>query len=220
MADKLAEIVETRQAPLVQPCIHELGDIRLDPAENVAKQREKALAAASKKRVYKQDELEDINRAFGPRLQCGEMVRKLRKLNHSLKFLDGSVGNIALYVPRDRGEIEERYYQWYQEQAEAASRGRKPQDFFFLYHKYVGGFPKAELQEYTTIDVDNANLGTKEHRSWRTVLIGLLRQGVLSYAEAVREFGDVGTDRRGWRWLDSTRVWRNYPTLRFAEVSD
>src|SRR5689334_19577580 len=141
---------------LVQPDIHELGDLRLDPKETVAREREKALSMASRKRIYKQDELEDINRAYGARIPAGEMVRKLRKLIPSLKVLSGSPGNLALYAPRDRGEVAARFYEWYQEQEEAAYRGRKRQDPFFLHHKYVGGFPASELQEYTTIDIDNA----------------------------------------------------------------
>ncbi len=201
---------------LVQPDIAELGDFRLDPKESVAREREKAIAMAAKKRIYKQDELEDVKRALGPRIHSGEMVRRLRKLIPSLHFLKGSPGNIAVYAPRDLGEVEARFYEWYQEQEEAAARGRKRQDKFFLVHKYVGGFPQGELQEYTTIDIDNANLGTKEHRSWRTLLIGLLRQGLVSYSAVVKEFGDVGTDQRGWRWNDSTRQWRNYPSLRFT----
>jgi hypothetical protein len=201
---------------LVQPDIHELGDKRLDPTESVAKQREECLAMAAKKRIFMQDELEDPTRALGPRIQSGEMVCKLRKLIPSVKVLDGMPGHLALYVPRHRGEIEARLDEWEQEQVEASTRGRKRQNQFFLYHKYVGGFPKSELQEFTTIDIDNANLGTKEHRSWRTVLIGLLRQGLISYADVVREFGDVGSDSRGWRWRDSTRLWRNHPTLKFS----
>lgn len=202
---------------LVQSDRFELGDFRLNPQENVIKQREDCLAMAARKRIYKQSELEDAERALGSRLHSGEMVRKLRKLIPTLKFLKGSPGNIAVYAPRDRGEVEARFYEWYQEQEEAASRGRKRQDKFFLLHKYVGGFPEGAMQEYTTIDIDNANLGTKEHRSWRTVLMGLLRQGLLSYRDVVKEFGDVGTDRRGWRWKDTTRKWRNTPSLRFTE---
>jgi len=179
--------------------------------------REKCLSMAARKRVHKQDELEDVQRALGHRIHSGEMVRKLRKLIPTLKFIKGSPGNIAVYAPRHGGEIAARFYEWYQEQEEAASRGRKRQDKFFLLYKYVGGFPEGEMQEYTTIDVDNANLGTKEHRSWRTVLMGLLRQGLVSYASVVKEFGDVGTDRRGWRWNDTTRKWRNTPSLRFSE---
>ena len=185
---------------LIQPDIHELGDKRLDPKESVAQKREECLSMAARKRIHKQDELEDADRAFGPRISSGEMVRRLRKLIPTLKFLKGSPGNIAVYAPRDRGEVEARFYEWYQEQEEASSRGRKRQDRFFLDYKYVGGFPEGELQEYTTIDIDNANLGTKEHRSWRTVLIALVEQGLVSYTRVVKEFGDCGTDRRGWRW--------------------
>jgi hypothetical protein len=123
---------------LIQPDINELGDKRLDPTESVAKQREKCLAMAANKRIYKQDELQDITRALGPRIQFGEMVRRLRKLIPSIKVLDGSPGNVALYAPRHASEIADRLSEWEQEQAEAVYRGRKRQDLFFLYHKYVG----------------------------------------------------------------------------------
>lgn len=194
---------------LIQPDIHELGDKRLDPIENVARKREECLAMASKKRLYKQDELEDPDRAYGPRLQFSEMVSKLRQIAPSLRVLNGSPGNVALYVRRDREEMEEAITSW-----------QNDKNVFFLYHKYVGGFPKHELQEYGTVDVDNARLATKEKRSWRTVLIMLLQQGVVSYQNVVKVFGDVGTDRRGWRWREQTRLWRNHPTSCFVEVQN
>lgn len=201
---------------LIQPDRNELGDKRLDPKENVIAQREKCLEMAARKRIYRQDELEDYQRAFGPRLSSGEMVRRLSKLIPTLKFLKGSPGNIAVYAPRGPAEVQARYYEWYQEQEEAAHRGRKRQDRFFLDYKYVGGFPEGCMQEYTTIDIDNANLGTKEHRSWRTVLMGLIQQGLVSFAGVVKEFGDADGDRRGWRWNDTLRKWRNTPSLRFT----
>lgn len=201
---------------LVQVDRNELGDKRLNPAEAVAKAREECLALASKKRIAGQDELEDPDRAFGPRLQFTEVITKLRRIIPTLKVLDGSPGNVALYAPRDNKEIEGIREQWDQENADAVLRGRKAQDVFFLLHKYVGGFPKEDIQEYGTVDVDNARLATKEHRAWRTVLIMLIEQGVVCYRDVVNEFGDVGTDRRGWRWRELTQKWRNNPEVSFS----
>ena len=194
---------------LIQPDINELGDKRLDPIENVARKREECLAMASKRRLPNQEDLEDPDRAFGPRLQHTDFISRLRKVVKNLKVLDGSPGSVALYAPRTSKEITDHEKQWFEEQADASFRDCKRQDIFFLHHKYVGGFPKQELQEYSTIDVDNARLATKEHRSWRTVLINLIQQGVVSYRAVVREFGDCGTDRRGWRWREQLCKYSN-----------
>lgn len=189
---------------LIQPDINELGDKRLDPKEGVAQKREQCLGMAAKKRLPGQDELEDPSRALGPRMQFTEVISKLKRLIPGLTVMDGSPGNVALYFPLNRKELEDVQRGW---------QNDKP--IFFLYNKYVGGFPKTELQEYSTVDIDNAMLATKEHRGWRSVLITLIKQGVISYQAAVNEFGDVGTDKRGWRWLEQTQKWRNNPTVKF-----
>ena len=191
---------------LIQPDRAELGDKRLDPAEGVAQKREECLAMAAQKRLYGQDELEDPNRACGPRIQFADILSKLRRLIPSLVVKDGSPGSVALYYPRNRKEFTEalRAWQW-------------DRDYFFLKYKYVGGFEKQPLHEFSTLDVDNARLATKEHRGWRTVLISLIQQGCVSYRKTVNEFGDVGTDQRGWRWKEATRAHRNNPDVAFQE---
>jgi hypothetical protein len=183
---------------LVQTDINELGDKRLDPKENVAREREKCLALAAQKRLPHQEDIEDPKRALGPRLQFSEFVSRLRRIVPALKVLDGSPGNLALYFPRNRKELQEATQAW------DGSR-----DVFFLRHKYVGGFAKTELQEYSTVDIDNAMLPTKEHRGWRSVLMNLILQSVVGYKDAVREFGDTGTDQRGWRWRSELQSFKN-----------
>jgi hypothetical protein len=191
---------------LIQPDRLELGDFRLDPKEAVAQKREECLAMAATKRLHGQDELADPLRALGPRIQFGEMLSKLRRITPSLVIKEGSPGSVALYYPRSRKEFDDalRAWQW-------------DRDYFFLKHKYVGGFEKQELQEFSTIDEDNAFLATKEHRGWRTVLISLIQQGCVSYRKVIKEFGDVGTDRRGWRWREALRAYRNNPEVAFQE---
>lgn len=190
---------------LVQPDSRELGDQRLDPKENVAKLREELLAVEAKKRLYKQEELEDPSRALGPRLQFTEVISRLRRIIPSLKVLDGSPGSVALYVPCNDAELKEATEAW-----------QNDRDVFFLRNKYVGGFPKQELQEYSTVDIDTSMLPTKENRGWRSVLIPLIQHGLVSYRAVIKEFGDVGTDRRGWRWREQTAKWRNSPEVSFS----
>lgn len=190
---------------LIQPDRNELGDKRLDPAETVAKKRQECLDMAAKKRLPHQEDLEDQTRALGPRLQFAEMVAKLKRIVPAMVVKDGLPGNVALYFPRNRKELEEATLAW-----------QNDKDTFFLSYKYVGGFPKTELQEFSTVDVDNAMLATREHRGWRTVVLTLIKQGVVSYNAVVREFGDVGSDQRGWRWREQLRPWRNNPEASFS----
>ena len=183
---------------LIQADRNELGDKRLDPKEGVVQKREECLAMAAKKRLAGQDELEDPSRALGPRIQFSEMVSKLKRIIPGLHVVDGSPGSVALYFPRNRQEFEDAQRGW-----------QNDRDYFFLKHKYVGGFPKEPLQEYSTVDIDNAMLATKENRGWRSVLITLIKQGVVTYKAAVKEFGDTGTDQRGWRWREQLASFKN-----------
>jgi hypothetical protein len=191
---------------LIQADSRELGDFRLDPIEGVAQKREECIRMAGKKRLVNQDDLEDPSRTMGPRLQFSEVVSKLRRLVPSLRVLDGSPGNVALYAPRNSAEFA------------GAQRGwQNDRDIFFLRYKYVGGFPKHELHEYSGLDVEEyTRLPNKEIRGWRSVLIMLLQQGLVSYRAVIKEFGDVGTDKRGWRWNEQTQKWRNNPEVAFT----
>jgi hypothetical protein len=187
---------------LIQPDINELGDKRLDQKEGVASMREKCISMSANRRLPHQEDLEDPDRAFGPRLQYTEFISRLKKIIPSLKVMDGSPGNVALYFPRTAQELEVAKAPW--EEDKQSWRRNK----FFLRYKYVGGFPKSTLQEYGTVDIDNAMLATKEHRAWRSVLINLIRAGVVNYHTVVKEFGDCGSDRRGWRWREQLRQFK------------
>ncbi len=202
---------------LIQPDRHELGDKRLDPKEGVAQKREQCIAMAGTKRLANQDDLEDPSRILGPRIQFGDMVAKIQRIAPEVRVLDGLLGNVALYAPRNRKEVDDARPQWEQEQVDRLLRCQARQNPFFLYYKYVGGFPKTPLHEFSgLITEEYTRLANKEIRGWRTVLMMLLEQGLVSYRAVVKEFGDVGSDRRGWRWLEATRKWRNNPEVKFA----
>lgn len=203
--DNLAGMLANRKAPLVEVDPLELTDKRLNPEEAVIQKREECLSICAKKRIGGQDELEQADRGSGPRLQFSEIIGRLKREIPQLKAVDGSPGNVALYFPRTDEEFKEARNEW--------DFGR---DEFFLHHKYVGGFPKQEIPEYSTVDIDTSLIATRENRGWRSILITLLKQGVMSYKQAIRQFGDVGTDVRGWRWREQTHAWRTQPDQKFA----
>jgi hypothetical protein len=216
--DKIDQMVKTKTAPLVQVDPMELGDHRLDPKESVAREREALLDKVSKKQIAGQKELEDFERSRGNRLQFTEIIGRLKREITDLKVLEGSPGNVALYFPRDGADRE-------------ATRNEidwmnPPKDIgFFVHFKYVGGMPKTEIPEYGSVDIDTSGLPTREGwmeggrfiqgHSWRTTLIMLMKAGAISYNACVEQFGDVGTDKRGWRWREQTAPWRNNPDEKF-----
>lgn len=190
---------------LIQPDRNELGDKRLDAKENVARKREECIAMAGTRRLSHQDDLEDPSRVLGPRIQFSDFVARLKRLVPSLTVREGLPGHVALYAPCNAKELEEQTRAWQYD---------KP--IFFRDHKYVGGFPKQPMHEYSGLECEEyTRLANKEIRGWRTVLMGLLEQGLVSYSKVVAEFGDVGTDKRGWRWRESTQKWRDNPTRKF-----
>src|ERR1700730_9830768 len=87
-------------APYVETDIRNLGDSRLDPAEACQRERQELLDIESKKKIWGQAELEDHERSAGPRMAWTELIRKLQRCNQSLQVRDGSLGNVALYIPK------------------------------------------------------------------------------------------------------------------------
>lgn len=190
---------------LIQADINELGDKRLSPIESVAQKREECIALAGTRRIAHQDDLEDPSRVFGPRILFSDFIARLRRIVPSLTVRDGLPGNVALYAPCNPQELEVQTLTW-----------QNDKDLFFMRHKYVGGFPKTEMHEYSGLEVEEyTRLANKEIRGWRTVLIMLLEQGIVTYKKVVAEFGDVGTDKRGWRWREATQKWRDNPETKF-----
>ena len=183
---------------LVQTDINELGDKRLNPDEAVIREREELLRLASTRKIKGQEELEDAERSAGPRMAYTEFLRRLRSEAPALKALDGSPGSIALYYPRSNEELA---------QIENTQGRDQERDQFFHYHKYVGGMEKHEMPEFAHVILDTSNLPVREYRGWRSVLIGLIKQGVLTYAAAIRQFGEPHGPR-GMRWHEQLQPYK------------
>src|SRR5437773_1873227 len=93
-------------APLVETDKSQLGDTHLNPEEAVIREREELLQIASTRRIWGQDELEDVGRSEGPRMASGDLIHRIRKINGAIHFLDGIPGNVAIYRPLRRNEVD------------------------------------------------------------------------------------------------------------------
>lgn len=172
-------------APYVETDVHELGDSRLSASEAVIREREALLKKASVYRIYGQDELEDAERSLGPRLQYGEVIRRLQQANSQIQVRDGSPGSVALFIPKRRDEYQPE---------DAHLRGTFAGD-----HKYVTGFLKEPLPEWGHVTNDTSLVAVREVRGWRSVLISLVKQDVISYGQAIKHFGEpVGARASFW----------------------
>lgn len=167
-----------------------LGDSHLDPAENLAKLREGNKRLTDQQKISGQAELEDPERMLGSRLSYREVIRRLQKLNPNIKVVDGSFGNVAVYVLKTNQELAE---------SAAEDSGDTTRSDWFKAHKYVTGCPKEPLPEYSGVITDERGIAKRELRGWRSVLISLIKSKALSYSQAVEAFGEANGSR-SWRW--------------------
>lgn len=165
---------------LIQPDSNDLGDKRLDATENLAKLKEDNLKLASKFKLPDQTVLEDAKMAVGTPMDWHDLVRLLEKMNPKIKCVDGGMANaIAVRYP-----------------------AMQEDGVFGL--KYVTGFYKEVLPEFSNVSTDVRGLVVRENRGWRTVVLHCIYQGIVSYKDAVDVFGEPNGVRSG-RWHDLLR---------------
>ena len=161
---------------LIQTDINELGDKRLDPKESLAKIKEENIAMRAKDKLPGQEQLEDAEAALGTPLAYQELIRRLKLLKPELIIQDGGMPNaIAVRIFRDNGD------------------GEGPR------LTYLTGFYKEVLPEYSSVTVDEHGVALDEKRGWRTVLLMLMKQNVVSYRRVVEVLGDAFGQRSN-RW--------------------
>jgi hypothetical protein len=73
---------------------------------------------------------------------------------------------------------------------------------------YLSGFHQGWLTEFSYSLVDHRNIPTEERRGWRTVLLRLMGRGVLSWEQAIREFGN-SDGLNSERWMVYSAPYRN-----------
>jgi hypothetical protein len=166
--------------------------LALDPHTSVAALKEDTAAQLEARKMPGQKELESHERSAGPRVPFGQLIQRLQRLNPSLRAIDGSPGSIALYSLRRP----------YERDPEPSPKGE-----FFDDHKYVGGFPREALPEYSHITLDERGLPKREIRGWRSVLMTLIKAGVIAYQDAVEEFGEA-YGPRSHRWHEQMRPYK------------
>src|ERR1039458_8096558 len=160
---------------LIQPDKSQLGDSHLDEVENLSKLKEGNAVRTEKLKVHDQATLENKDMALGTPMGWQDLVRLLAKMNHKIICEDGGMKDaIAVRYPAMQ---EDGVY------------GKK----------YVTGFYKEVLPEFSHITTDERGLPKREVRGWRTVVLALIRQGIVSYRDAVEVFGEPNGVRSG-RW--------------------
>ncbi len=175
---------------LIEPNRSQLGDRHLSPEEAVIREREQLLNMEARKKIWGQAELEDPDRSSGPRLYYTEIIRRLLKLNPSLKIQDGSDGQVAIYRPKRYDEYDMEQFDW-----------RAPMSWRWDF-EYVTGMEKGYIPQYSHVELDTSNLVKREIRGWRSVLIALIKARAITYRGAIQEFGDPAGDQRSGRWFE------------------
>ena len=170
----------------------QLGDTHLNPEELVVRERESLLAQISNRKPYGQDELDKPERSQGPRLYYSVFLRKLRKIYPALLVKDGIPGHVALYRPKTESEMVNDGYdltlpKWRNE------------------HEYFGGLPKDFIPEWGHYLNDTDGIAEKEVRGWRSVLIAMFKQKLITYEAASAQFGDPENDQRSKFYMEQTK---------------
>lgn len=176
-----------------------LGDKHLDAAENLAKLKEGNKALTDRQKIAGQSELENPDRMLGSRMPYQELVRKITKLNPGILVKDGSAGQIAIYVPKTRKELEE-----------SANEDKVYDPTRYAWHKdfkYVTGCGKEPLPEYSGMLVDERGRPHREIRGWRSILIALVKNKAITYQQAEAEFGPA-MGQRSWRYEEQLQSHR------------
>lgn len=145
---------------------------RLSIEENTARLREKNnnSEAVKSQRWAHQDDYRDDRARVGRVLPSGEFLAKVQKLVPELYITDGRiVGDVALF----------RVYPQPQERL----GGR---DFEYLFYCPTGLLPEYSIYEFDTA----RDVPIREKlRGWRTVLLRLIRMGLLTEETCDQEFG-------------------------------
>jgi hypothetical protein len=197
-------------APHVETDIHELGDKRLNPEEVVAREREDLLRIESKKKIWGQEELEDPERSSGTRLQWQEVIRRIQLCNPGIRVKDSQGGNaVALYLRKRNDEYTESdEIMLTAPEIARAMNIPVPEDDFFIHHRYLTGFDKHPMPEYSHVTLDSSHIAHREYRSWRSVLLALIKARAITYASTIQHFGDPESDKRSGRWDEQTQMYR------------
>lgn len=152
------------ESPVVFPDKGELGDKRLSPEESVAKLKEDTRKIEDTFRIPNQDIFENKQMSLGNAMSHGELIRRLQKLSSSILIEEGGWPNsVAVRIPDPREESGKRY---------------------------VTGFVKEPLPEWSHVILDKRGLPHREVRGWRPVVEALVGAGAITKQQYYAAFGE------------------------------
>lgn len=165
---------------------NKLGDKRVENAEGVARLREQVQVLADTKRIPNQDMLENQDMAVGTPMSPALFIEKLRKFPNVLVEPGGWPNAVAVRtVVRDTD-------------FESPTFGKQIK-------RYVTGFVTDRvLPEFSHILTNDMGVPTREVRGWRTVLLALFHQKVVTLAQLKAAFGDAN-GQRSKLWAEQTQ---------------
>lgn len=164
----------------------DLGDLKLSPQEANHRLREENKRLSEKKRIPNQTLLENHDMAFGTPMNYSELIRRVKKIAPEVIFEEGGI----------KGAIAVRHYCWDPYGGEDTLGA--------MAKKYITGFWKQILPEFSSITTDKNGLPAREIRGWRSVLLALMRSGAIPFEALKKEFGDpVG--QRSSLWNEQTQ---------------
>ena len=149
---------------------------RMSTEEHLYSQREKNYAAASKQRWAHQDDYRDDAARLGNTMQHNDFLVKLLRVVPNLYVTEGRIeGDLALY--RTYGGPQERL------------NGNSFEYLFYM--------PKGLLPEFSQYEFDDRDVIVKEsRRGWRTVLLRLIKSGMITEEKVNQVFGGCSRGRR------------------------
>ena len=144
--------------------------------------------AVQRQRWEHQDDYRNDEARLTRYLHYSDVIRRLRKLAHNLYFMDGRIeGDIAIYkvYGRPQPQLEGR-------------------DFEYLMYMPTGFLP-----EFSTYEFNERDVPVKEKkRGWRTLLLRLIRSGIVTERQCAEEFGEP-EGQSSTVWKRTLFVWRN-----------
>lgn len=167
----------------------DLGDQKLSPQEANFKIQEENQKLIDAKKIPNQSLLENTDMALGTPMVYSELIRRVQKIAPQVIFEDGGVKN-AIAV---------RHYTYDPYGGDDAQGGYQK--------KYISGFYKEVLPEFSSITTDKKGLPHRELRGWRSVLLALMKAEVVPFEALVKEFGHP-TGQRSCLWSEQTQELR------------
>lgn len=164
---------------------------RLSVEEHTLRLREKNLRseALKRQRPAHQEDYKNEEARRGRLLHHSELLCRLQRLVPDLYVMDGNiVGDLAVFrvYPGPQKRLGER-------------------DFEYLFYMPTGWLTEFDLNEFDNRDV----LVRAKQRGWRTVLLRLIRTGMLTHEQCDREFGQA-LGPASTLWYRTLWEWRNH----------